>query len=241
MAATASVLNILDIWLEPKALGWGINVRGRTVAAFVTFGAAESALTKVRAAVESRLSNNGARGDPMPPTFLPDKLMKICGLFVSTSHKTRSVRRLPSKITTGNYMPALFCLPDTWCTIQTTVTASRCQYVSLMAAAISLVLSFVVTWWILVGVAVGVFSAMWCGKVVREGWMYLGAVLLGMEILTTDFCGWGSAYPQVRLQALQHLNCDTGHASTTWLDYYLPNRDQMSPETSRSFGPGEVS
>jgi hypothetical protein len=56
MAATAEIGHTLDVWLEPQVRGWGVAVRGRIVAAFHTFGAAEVALTKTRAAVESRLS-----------------------------------------------------------------------------------------------------------------------------------------------------------------------------------------
>jgi hypothetical protein len=56
MTATAEIGGPLDVWLQPRVQGWGVAVRGSIIAAFQTFGAAEVALTKTRAAVESRLS-----------------------------------------------------------------------------------------------------------------------------------------------------------------------------------------
>lgn len=174
----------------------------------------------------------------MDPNFLPESLKTKCGELVRMTHKKYGLRGLPAKITGGEYVVALSCMSDTFEALQTVSSFFKYQIVAAVAAAVCLVLSFTVAWWLLIGAAVGVFVAMWSAKVVRAAWWYLATVLLGLEVLTTDFCGWGKAYPDLHRRALELLNDNPAQPKTVLLDHYLPRRANFTSDTARGFGPG---
>src|SRR5205823_4228869 len=147
----------------------------------------------------------------MDPNFLPENLMKKCGGLVRMTHKTHGLRGLPAKIVTGEHMVALSCMSDTFEALQVVSSHFRYQIAAWAVAAVCLVLAVTVTWWMLIGAAAGVLAAIWCGKVVRAAWWHLATVLLGMEVLIADFCGWGTAYPELYRRALQLLKDNPAH------------------------------
>ncbi len=72
----------------------------------------------------------------------------------------------------------------------------------------------------------------------RRFWSLLAAMLLSTEVLASDFAGWGTAYPEARRAAVQALgSISAGAPAVEWLDYYLPQREQIGPELLRTFGP----
>jgi hypothetical protein len=59
-----------------------------------------------------------------------------------------------------------------------------------------------------------------------------------MEALATNFCGWADAYPELGQQAKQLLyRNDPATPKTFFLDYYLPQRAQLSPDYISLFSP----
>jgi hypothetical protein len=175
----------------------------------------------------------------LEPTFLPENLWQKCRFLVQSVHEKHGLDALPGKVTTANYMVALSCMSDTFAVMQTNALCFRLGIASWTSAVVFFVLGWVLTWWLLIGAVASVVGAWWLNRRQSYGWMYLGTVCLGMEILSNDFCGWGKAYPDLRDRSLQLLNDDPSRPKTTWLDYYLPNRANLSPETLRQFGPRE--
>lgn len=178
-------------------------------------------------------------GELVERSFLPEKLWQKCRYLVRLIHEKYGLDALPAKATTVDYMSALACVSDTSSVMRTNALYFKLMIASWSVAAVFFVLSWVLTWWMLIGVVASGIAALWLNKRQFYGWMYLGTACLGMEILANDFCGWGNAYPDLRDRSLQLLNDDPLRPKTTWLDYYLPNRTTLSPEILRQFGPTE--
>lgn len=155
----------------------------------------------------------------MAESFLPDDLLHKCKYVVRTIHDKHGLDALPRKATSGAYIVALHEMSDTRYVMNMIALASRFAIVSWIVAGAFLILSITIAWWALIGVALSVLVAKWLATRQREGWLFQGTILLGMEMLSTDFCGWGTAYPELRNQAAQLLNDDLKHPKTIWLDY----------------------
>jgi len=175
----------------------------------------------------------------MDSNFLPANLIDKCGYLVRSIHKEHGLNGLPRIMVTRDYMVALACMSDTFAVMQTNVLFFRLMIASLVAAAICLVLCWVLPWsWMLFGVAACIIAAVVLHAKQGECWGYLGIVCLGTEILANDYCGWGTAYPDLRDQARKLLNDNPARPKTTWLDFYLPRRESLAPEVLQKFGPG---
>jgi pimeloyl-ACP methyl ester carboxylesterase len=177
-----------------------------------------------------------AANEPMDRNFLPAILMKKCAALVRMVHDKFGLNGLPAKITTSDYMPVLaFFLSDTFAVMRVVSLCFKLKMASWVVTLICLVLSLAWSLWLLIGVAAGSLAAMLLAKKERDGWLYCATVLLGLEILATDFFGWGTAYPDLRDKALWVLNYDPAHPKTTWLDFYLPRRASLDPDKLREF------
>lgn len=177
----------------------------------------------------------------MNPNFLPQDLFKKCHNLVRLTHKTHGVRGLPAEIWNRKYIVELSCMSDTYAALQKATSSFKYQIALLVGTAICVVLSFTLTWWFLLGAASGVLVVRFFAKVRRDAWTYIGAVLLGMDVLAADFCGWGNAYPDLQRQAIELRNSDPARPNAFWLDFYLPRRANFSADSVRSFGPGGTS
>jgi hypothetical protein len=134
-------------------------------------------------------------------------------------------------------MPALASMPDTLAVLSKTALYFKCTIAGLVVVALCLVLTVMLSRWALVGVVLGGAAILYLSRAERSGWIYESSVLLGMQCLTNDFCGWGSCYPDLKRKAIQLLDDDPEKPSKFWLDFYLPRRANFSAETARSFGP----
>ncbi len=75
----------------------------------------------------------------------------------------------------------------------------------------------------------------------RRYWLLGAAMLLAAEMLVIDFAGWGTAYPRSRESAVQALGFTPDSASRLeWLDYYLPQRDELAADVVKAFGPAPM-
>jgi len=131
-------------------------------------------------------------------------------------------------------------MSDTWAILSANNAAFKFMVASWITVPIFLILVWAWTWWMLIGAVAGAAIALWLNAKQRDYWMFLSTICLGMEILATDFCGWGKAYPALRDRARELLQEDSAHSKTTLLDYYLPNRANIASEQLRAFAPPET-
>jgi hypothetical protein len=69
---------------------------------------------------------------------------------------------------------------------------------------------------------------------------YLAAIVLSIETLGADFCGWGSAFPDARSYALNILEDYLRDDKTRLLNVYSPTWRELNRDARfrSSFGPG---
>lgn len=98
-------------------------------------------------------------------------------------------------------------------------------------------LALAYTSWFLLALAVSVAAERRFRYRERKAWQVLAAALLSLEVLASDFAGWGAAYPAERKEAQQAFE----GLHTEWLDYYMPRRSQLTADDLRRFGPSSLS
>jgi hypothetical protein len=79
----------------------------------------------------------------------------------------------------------------------------------------------------------------WRPSKAREYRTYLTSIILSVESLGVDFCGWGAAYPSAREQALGVLKDFLFNNKTRLLDVYAPTWRQLNQDARfrSTFGP----
>jgi hypothetical protein len=97
-----------------------------------------------------------------------------------------------------------------------------------VVAAALLIASVLVSWWILVGLIPIFVIVPRLTKRVNTCYSLIAALLLAVEIAGNDFGGWVSELPDVRSTASERLARFVSESKTRFLDFYLPNRADIS-------------
>src|SRR5262249_29651822 len=84
---------------------------------------------------------------------------------------------------------------------------------------------------------VGTASKAWRSKKRNEYYVLVAAIILALEMLATDFAGWGTAFPEARRKAGDLLREYLPNDRTRLLDIYLPHRAELDPALMKQFGP----
>jgi hypothetical protein len=156
--------------------------------------------------------------------------------LVQKTHHTLGLGDLPKRIATKDNVAAIACAPGLLPILQRTSTVFKRRIACWVASLATVVLAFTYTWWWLMALVVTVAVERYFRSSERQGLQVLAATLLSLEVLASDFAGWGAAYPAERKEAQQAL---AGHR-TEWLDYYLPRRAQLAADVVRQFGPASL-
>jgi hypothetical protein len=151
---------------------------------------------------------------------LPQDLVARCHRVVADARLLDPLSQLPTddNLIVLEQMPGL-------AKIGRGARAARNLHVLFLTVEVfSLPLSWILNEWTLLGTAVAlgierIFA-------IRETRMltYLGALLLGLEVLAADFAGWGMARPEARRIALRLLS---GRPRHEWLLTYLQTNPQL--------------
>lgn len=167
---------------------------------------------------------------------IPEELMVKCSLLVQKTHDTLGFGDLPKRIATKDNAAAIACAAGLLPILQRTSTVFKRRIVCWVASLAIVVLALTYTWWWLLALAVTVAAERYFRSSERKGWQVLASALLGLEVLASDFAGWGAAYPAERKEAQEAF----ARLHTEWLDYYLPRRSQLTADVIRRFGPGSL-
>jgi hypothetical protein len=113
---------------------------------------------------------------------------------------------------------------------------SVCNILGLVTVALSIFYSF----WLL-PVLLPIFAVeRVLARSEKEGWLFIAASLLALEMLANDLAGWGTAYPPLRKAAGDALGYKGAGGPTPWMDLFLPGRESFDQPTLSALGP-EVS
>lgn len=74
-------------------------------------------------------------------------------------------------------------------------------------------------------------------KKALKGYMLIMTRLLSLEVLASDFAGWGTRFPMAKREATAVLNKYLPTTRTRLLDYYLPHRGHQRPELVKLLTP----
>lgn len=168
-----------------------------------------------------------------PDRFLPKELLAKCIMLVESTHKEHGFLNLPARMTAKHNMVAIAMVDDRGMLILG--NAIRCWRLRIVVWLSSLGifgLAWWLNWWLLSGFLVIVIADQMLARLNRSYWRFLAAMLLSLEMLVSDFAGWGTAYPEAQIRALQALGMQT-----QWLDLYLPNRGNIPLDILTRFGP----
>ena len=74
-------------------------------------------------------------------------------------------------------------------------------------------------------------------KKALKGYMLIMTLLLSLEVLASDFAGWGTRFPMAKRKATAVLNKYLPTTRIRLLDYYLPHRGHQRPELVKLLTP----
>jgi hypothetical protein len=169
--------------------------------------------------------------------FIPDELFSICTQTVTQSHREKGFDNLAAKIGTGDNMAALTMIPEANAVLKVTNRYFTIRKWCFLGSIGVICFTFFIPWWSLFTVIVIFLADRVLAAREKDGWKFLSAVLLSLEMLSNDFSGWGKAYPQERLEALRVLNDNSESPKSAWLDYYLPQRFDLDSSQLKTFEP----
>lgn len=168
--------------------------------------------------------------------LLPSAVVTRSMLLVEQTHRTLSPRELPRMIATKRNAVLAAFLPEGRAILAAAVSASRIRIFFWFVAIVALGVAAFWSWWVACVSVLALVAARTMATKERAFFVTLAAILLGAEMLATDFAGWGQAYPDVRDRVLIAFGGPEG-IDTEWLDYYLPRRNEIDAETLAAFGP----
>jgi hypothetical protein len=169
--------------------------------------------------------------------FIPAELFSICTQTVTQSHQKKGFDNLATKIGTDDNMAALTMIPEANAASKVTNRYFTIRKWCFLGSIGVICFTFFIPWWSLFTVVVIFLADRVLASREKEGWKFLAAVLLSLEMLSNDFLGWGKAYPQERLEALRILKDNPESPKSAWLDYYLPQRADLDPSQMKIFAP----
>jgi len=74
-------------------------------------------------------------------------------------------------------------------------------------------------------------------KKALKGYVLIMTIMLSLEVLASDFAGWGRRFPMAKRKATAVLNKYLPTARTRLLDYYLPHRGHQRSELVKLLTP----
>lgn len=168
---------------------------------------------------------------------LPKDLIIKCNQLVIGIQKERSLGSIPKLICTSEYMPIIAAVPDGNIILKY-VNAIAKLYIALwICTVIVIILSIFIYKWLLLILIIFFIAGRFLFKQQKYNWLLQSAILLSVEMLVNDFAGWGSNYSAESQKCGELFNTLGIKNKSFWLDYILPNRDQISHEMIKGFGP----
>jgi hypothetical protein len=173
----------------------------------------------------------------MKDNFLPTELAQKCFALAESTHERIGFGTLPKVMVTGENMVPLGLVPDAFKLIGSVGAIHKLRIVSWLVGLAMVAGGLMINHWIFLGLVVVLIADRKLSSEERRQWMLLAAFKLALEMLATNFAGWGNAYSSERKTAMDILG-DKGR--TTLLDFYLPRHVELEAPLLKAFGPGGV-
>lgn len=176
-----------------------------------------------------------AKEQPSDKPIVPLGLHKMAAKLVQIHHAKYGIGDMILRLSENeNFTILMACGADIFKAMDSSATSYIQRKRVWLIAFILSVVSFFTTYWVLLGLLVCFGIDRSLAKQQNQGEMFQVSYLLALEMLAQNFSGWGTEYPTEQARAIKILG---DNVAARWLDYYLPNREEMSLEAIYNVGP----
>jgi hypothetical protein len=174
-------------------------------------------------------------GQQLTLSFLPWRLVHISHEIVEKHHKINGYASLVTHLWHRDTNGFIAVHKDLFSFLHNAVLLWKVRRFCFVVAAALLIASVLVSWWILVGLIPIFVIVPRLTKRVNTYYSLIAALLLAVEIAGNDFGGWVSGLPDVRSTASDRLGKYVSESKTRFLDFYMPNRAEVSQSELTDF------
>lgn len=181
------------------------------------------------------MPNMSHEGQQLTLTFLPRLLAHFCHDLVEKHHKINGYASLVKHLWHRDTNGFIAVHKDLFSFLHNASLLWRVRRLCYVVAVALLIASFVVSWWILLGIVPPWVIVLRITKRINSYYSLIAALLLAVEIAGNDFGGWVSELPDVRSTAGDRLERYISESKTRFLDFYMPNRAEVSQSELTDF------
>ena len=168
---------------------------------------------------------------------IPKDLISKCNQLITGIQKKRSLGEIPKLISTSEYMPIISSVPDGLIILKSINAIAKLFIVLWVCAILVIILSIFISKWFLLILIIFFIIGRFLFIQQQSHWLLESAILLSIEMLVNNFAGWGNKYSSESQKCDEMFDSLSVQNRNFWLDYILPDRDQIAPETIEAFGP----
>ena len=181
------------------------------------------------------MPNMSHPGQQLTLSFLPRLLVHFCHDIVEKHHRINGYTSLVAHLWHRDTNGFITIHKDLFSFLHNAVLLWKVRRFCFVVAVALLIVSLVVSWWVLLGLAPLFVIARHLTKRMNTYYSLIAALLLALEIAGNDFGGWVSELPDVRSTASDRLQRYISESKTRFLDFYMPNRAEVSQSELTDF------
>ena len=152
----------------------------------------------------------------MEDSFLPVELVSNSNALIESVHKSHGCHEnLPKALIEKEYLTPLLCLPEGRIFMQHASFTFKLRMFCWIIGLIIIGLSIFISKWLLTGLLIMAVVERFLAGRERRFYILSAATLLSLDILVSDFAGWGTAYPDERERALKILSDEEANFQTS--------------------------
>jgi hypothetical protein len=162
--------------------------------------------------------------------FLPKRLVGFCYTVVEEHHKTHGYSGLAARLWDKNTLVVMAIHKDLLTLINAASATWKISAFCFVVGGGLVVLSFVINWSIILGLIPLFFITRYFVESTHRHYKLMSALMLALEIAGSNFRELFTHSPEVQAAARGKLQECLSGVKTRFLDFYLPLRDEASPE-----------
>jgi hypothetical protein len=174
-------------------------------------------------------------GQQLTLSFLPRALVHFCHGVVEKHTEIHGYPSLVAHLWHRDTNGFIAIRKDLFLFLHNAVLLWRVRNFCFVVAVGVLIISFLMNWWILLGLIPVFIIARHLTKRMHTYYSLIAALMLALEIAGNDFGGWVTELPDVRSTASDRLRRYISESQTRFLDFYLPNRSALSQSEHKEF------
>lgn len=152
------------------------------------------------------------------PGPIPENLLLKCRQTVAAFHDEYGIGDLSRRLASRRNMRALWMVPGGRAITAAAFDAFKWRMGAWCAGTLAVALGAIFSGWILLALLPVVLADRRLELRQQRQWQAAAAILVALEILATDYAGWGSADPQARESAVRILHSEFDKSE--WLRCY---------------------